>query len=173
MQFARVSYAISMCVTRKLAAAAPGSPRSLSTLSLLAALPLLPTCDYDLLSTGHAGGGTTGMRKGSQMLPVSVHTNDQVLTAIRGLQYVDPAKRQLTFEDIAQALEPEQVAMLQSGPVRGLLWMESLSNTIKQLGRDGILAVDLVQDDRGYEYPLVRFSPSAAMPRKRPCEFVT
>ena len=40
----------------------------------------------------------------------------------------------------------------------GLLWEESLSNTLKQLGREGTLVVDLVTDDRGYQNPVVRFS---------------
>ena len=46
--------------------------------------------------------------------------------------------------------------MLKAGQVDALAWMESLSNTIKQLGRDGILVVDLIPDARGYESPVIR-----------------
>lgn len=88
---------------------------------------------------------------------MSAHTSEAVIAAIDELRKADPAKRQLTLKEIAQALEPDQVAMVQAGQADGLLWEESLSNTLKQLGRDGKLAVALVPDDRGYEYPMVQF----------------
>jgi hypothetical protein len=87
---------------------------------------------------------------------LSAHTSEVVCAAIVRLQLSDPAKQQLTLEEVAEALEPEQVAMLRIGHVQCLAWMESLSNTIKQLGRDGTLMVDVITDNRGYASPVVR-----------------
>lgn len=87
-----------------------------------------------------------------------VHTSEAVLAAVQGLHEAQPAKQTLTLKEIEQALEPEQVALAQTGQVDSLLWEESLSNTLKQLGREGQLTVDLVTDDRGYQNPVVRFS---------------
>ena len=53
--------------------------------------------------------------------------------------------------------EPDQVAMAQASQVDLLLRQESLSNTLKQPGRDGRLVVDLVPDDRGYQNPVAPF----------------
>lgn|GEM_PF-3638115 len=93
------------------------------------------------------------MRKG----PVSAsHSSDAVQAAVLQLRQSDPTRWQLTLDDVAQELEPDQVAMLKAGHVDNLVWMESLSNTIKQLGRDGVLVVDLIPDARGYEFPVIR-----------------
>jgi len=87
-----------------------------------------------------------------------VHTSEAVLAAVQGLHDAHPAKQTLTLKEIEQALEPEQVALAQSGIVDILPWEESLRNTLKQLGLEGELAVDMVPDDRGYQNPVVRFS---------------
>ncbi len=82
-------------------------------------------------------------------------TNEQVVRAVRILaesgQWQD-----LTLEQVIQQIDPLAVGTKRAGAIDGIVWASSVSNILKDLGRSGQLAVTLVRDGRGYEYPVMR-----------------
>lgn len=84
-------------------------------------------------------------------------TVEMVETAVREFHDANPAKTQATVEDIVEVLDPTAAAMVKSGQMDLIVWAESVSNILKDLGRNGRLTVTLVPDQRGYDNPVVRF----------------
>lgn len=84
-------------------------------------------------------------------------TVEMVEAAVREFHHANPVKQQATLEDIIQTLDPAAVAMVKSGQIDVIAWAESVSNILKDVGRNGRLTVTLVPDQRGYENPVVCF----------------
>jgi hypothetical protein len=84
-------------------------------------------------------------------------TVDMVEVVVRNLHDAHPTMPQATLEDVMQALDPTAAAMVRAGMVERIAWAESVSNMIKDLGRNGRLKVELVPDERGYENPVIHF----------------
>jgi hypothetical protein len=82
-------------------------------------------------------------------------TNEQVVRAVHILAGSGQSQ-DLTLEQIIQQIDPVAVAMKRAGVIDVILWAESVSNILKDLGRFGQLTIVLVRDQRGYEYPVVR-----------------
>ncbi len=81
-------------------------------------------------------------------------TDEQVLRAVRAL--AESGHRQdLTLEQVVEQIDPQAVAMKRAGVIDVILWAESVSNILKDLGRSGQLKITLVRDEREYEYPVV------------------
>jgi len=82
-------------------------------------------------------------------------TDELVQRAVHALAESGPWQA-LTLEQIVEQIDPQTVAMKRAGVIDVILWAESVSNILKDLGRSGQLSITLVRDERGYEYPVVR-----------------
>jgi hypothetical protein len=84
-------------------------------------------------------------------------TEASVLGLVNGLHAANPEKITFTLAEIAEAMAPGQVAAVKADNSIALIWVESLNNILKKLGRDKRLTVIIEQDKNGVECAVVTF----------------
>ena len=80
-----------------------------------------------------------------------------VLAFVNKLHYDNPQKTKFSLAEIAEAMDPEQIAAAKADPGTIVVWTESLNNILKRLGVDGKLTVITEPDDNDVECAAVVF----------------